>query len=593
MSFAGRILSLRPVKWFQDRYLVKAIRQNLGVFITVVLVASTAVMMLLLSVFVSSHIRDGLFQSRLDQIISDASVRRAAVQTVLDQSNVTDGGELQDVAYQLMQDQREGAAGAGAVGVMLLRSPQEASSVRINEVVDTSLQGVLTPQMRAEVAADSTAQWQSVKLNVGGKEVPGIVVGQSVLLPMAGAHEFYIVYSLAPEQGTIDMIIQVLAVGTLIILILLTVTIIGVSYQLITPVRRAAVAASRFGEGDLSARLEVEGDNELSILASNFNKMAHSLQEQIANYETLADLQRRFVSDVSHELRTPLTTIRMAAEVLHDSKEDMGPVESRSAVILYEQVERFERMLADLLEISRIDANTALSTREDIDISQIAARVISDSEALAQANGVETIFETAGPAIAAIDSIRIERIIRNLYTNALEHAEARPVKVSVACSKTAVAVRVRDWGVGMTDQVAAHVFDRFYRADPARARTTGGTGLGLAIAAEDAHIHNGLLTVIGCPQAGSAFMLVVPVKADVPISELPLQISDPELDRARAEWSRTHPEDITLGSVAADNGEQTVELLSVDGTPSMYEADPENVSEGDYPEEQEERREDS
>lgn len=585
MSFANRIAVSRPVKWFQNLYLVKAVRQNLGVFITVVLVASTAVMMLLLSVFVSSHIRDGLFQSRLDQIISDASVRRAAVQTVLDQSSVTDGGELQDVAYQLMQDQRESAAGAGAVGVMLLRSPQEASSVRINEVADTSLQGVLTTQMRQAVAADSTPQWQSVKLNVAGKEVPGIVVGQSLSLPMAGAHEFYIVYSLAPEQGTIDMIVQVLAVGTLIILILLTVTIIGVSYQLITPVRRAAAAASRFGEGDLGARLEVEGDNELSILASNFNKMAQSLQEQIANYETLADLQRRFVSDVSHELRTPLTTIRMAAEVLHDSKGDMGPVESRSAVILYEQVERFERMLSDLLEISRIDANTALSTREDMDISQIAARVISDSEALAQANGVETIFETTGPAVAAIDSIRIERIIRNLYTNALEHAEAKPVKVSVACSESAVAVRVRDWGVGMTDQVASHVFDRFYRADPARARTTGGTGLGLAIAAEDAHIHNGLLTVIGCPQAGSAFMLVVPVKTDVPIAELPLQISDPELDQARAQWSRTHPEDITLGSVSAD-GEESLELLSVEASPSMFEADPEDVSEGEYDEEQ-------
>ncbi|MDO4666041.1 MAG: MtrAB system histidine kinase MtrB [Actinomycetaceae bacterium] len=530
--FTKRLVAWAPIRVFQ---------RNLAVSITVILVAIAALMMVLLSLFVTSHVRDGLFQSRLEQILADASRRSASVQSTFDETTATEPSALQNVAYQLMQRERQNASGAGVVGVLLLGSSSNPEGPAINDVVDTAVQSVVTPAMRKEVTKGGRQQWQSVSVQIGNTHEPGVVVGQMVNLPVVGAHEFYLVYSLAPEQGTIDMIVQVLGVGTLVILMLLTVTIAGVSYQLVTPVQRAAAAAAELGEGSLSTRIPVQGKNELASLAVSFNKMADSLQKQIADYETLADLQRRFVSDVSHELRTPLTTIRMSAEVIYDARAELDALSARSAVILHEQVDRFDRMLSDLLEISRIDANTAISTREQVDIVQIAKRVIESNQTLAENNHVEVTLEAPGPVIAEADEIRVERIIRNIYVNALEHAEGGPVKVQIARSKTAVAVRVRDWGIGMRDEVAARVFDRFYRADPARARTSGGTGLGLAIAAEDAHIHQGLLTVIGCPGEGSAFMLALPIKFNEPIEDLPLQVSDAGLEEARARYAGTNP----------------------------------------------------
>jgi two-component system sensor histidine kinase MtrB len=136
--------------------------------------------------------------------------------------------------------------------------------------------------------------------------------------------------------------------------------------------------------------------------------------------------------------------------------------------------------------------------------------------------------DARGECDAEVDARRVQRILGNLVVNALEHSEGRPVEIAVAANDSAVAVTVRDHGVGLRPGEASLVFNRFWRADPARARTTGGTGLGLAISLEDAHLHDGWLQAWGEAGQGSCFRLTLPRRAGRPIVESPLPLRPPD-----------------------------------------------------------------
>ena len=249
----------------------------------------------------------------------------------------------------------------------------------------------------------------------------------------------------------------------------------------------------------------------MATLARTFNEMAESLQRQITRMEELSRLQRRFVSDVSHELRTPLTTVRMASDVLYDSRADFPPEVARSAELLSGQLDRFETLLADLLEISRIDAGAARLEFEDISLTDVVRDEVDAMAHPASNVGVELrVWVAEGEHVASVDRPRVGRIVRNLISNAIEHAQGRPVDIGVASNGRAVAVVVRDYGIGLTPQQVERVFDRFWRADVARARTMGGTGLGLSIAREDARLHGGKLEAWGRPDKGASFRLLLP-----------------------------------------------------------------------------------
>lgn len=192
----------------------------------------------------------------------------------------------------------------------------------------------------------------------------------------------------------------------------------------------------------------------------------------------------------------------MAAEVLYDARDDFDPINKRSSELLFHQVERFELLLADLLEISRFDAGVADLDAESLDIFSVIHSVIDGATPVAQANSTELSVVTRlrnHKCVVEMDSRRIDRILRNLVLNAVEHSEGNPVKIFVSADETAVAVAVRDYGIGMSPSALGHVFDRFWRADSARARTTGGSGLGLSIAMEDARLHDGWLEAWGFP----------------------------------------------------------------------------------------------
>nr|MDA8322779.1 HAMP domain-containing sensor histidine kinase [Actinomycetota bacterium] len=195
------------------------------------------------------------------------------------------------------------------------------------------------------------------------------------------------------------------------------------------------------------------------------------------------------------------------------------------AELLQSQLGRFESLLADLLEISRYDANAATLDADPVDVCDLVRNSADVAQQLAERRGSRIEFRLpAEPCVAEVDRRRVERILRNLLVNAVEHGEGRDVVVTAAADRDAVAVAVRDYGVGLAPGEETLVFDRFWRADPARARTTGGTGLGLSIALEDARLHGGWLEAWGEPGHGSVFRLTLPraVGAELAGSPLPL-----------------------------------------------------------------------
>ena len=522
-----RKLLSRTGGWLESIAPVRAARSSLSVRIAVAMTGAAAVLLVVFALVTSLQLRDSVFASRRDAVLEDASVRFSSAQSVFDQSTASTPDQVQEAARQMVENIRGSAAGAGAVSVMLLRAPQTTDTFRINEIVDSGMLDVVDAPLREDVQAGTQAYWQSVSVPDadGQGSDPGIVVGMLVNLPRAGAHEMYIVYSLQSEQTLIDMVMRVLGVGAIPIIVALPLGTFWVLFHLLRPVRRTAAAATRLADGDLGARVEVEGTDEMARLGGAFNDMASSLQEQIQEYDELSRLQQRFVSDVSHELRTPLTTIRMAEEMIWQDRDQFEPATKRSAELLHDQVGRFESMLADLLEISRYDAQSALLDPDTVDLRTVVAKVVEANSELATRLGVE-IRVDAPPerAAAEVDVRRIERVLRNLLVNAIEHAEGRPVVVSIGASGTDVAVRVRDHGVGMSPHTVAHVFDRFFRADPARTRTTGGTGLGLSIAAEDVALHHGVLEAWGVLGEGSSFLVILPRAVGNEVASRPLDL---------------------------------------------------------------------
>ena len=279
--------------------------------------------------------------------------------------------------------------------------------------------------------------------------------------------------------------------------------------------------------------MEVRGSDELAALATSFNEMAASLQDKMQQLEDLTLAQRQFVSDVSHELRTPLTTIKIAADVLFASRADLDAASARSAELLLSQLERFESLLADLLEISRHDANVATLDPEPVDVCDLVRNAADVAQQLAERRGAKIEFRLpAEPCVAEVDPRRVERIMRNLLVNAVEHGDGKDTLVTVAGDSDAVAVAVRDHGVGLRPGEEHLVFDRFWRADPARARSTGGTGLGLSIALEDARLHGGWLEAWGECGRGSVFRLTLPRSAGGHLEGSPLPLIPDEAELA-------------------------------------------------------------
>ncbi|PYC66495.1 two-component sensor histidine kinase [Streptomyces tateyamensis] len=436
---------------------------------------------------------------------------------------------------------------SGGQGVYLVigtvpATDQSAVATSIQPQTARASEGValtsISPELRRDVAADpNSIHQQTTTINrtaANGEEIsePGLVIGKQLTGPDGKtSYQLYFAFSFVQEDQTLALVTTTVATAGVFIVVLLACIAWLVVRQVVTPVRMAAGIAERLADGHLEERMKVTGTDDIARLGESFNRMAGALQAQIHQLEELSRVQRRFVSDVSHELRTPLTTVRMAADLIYDSREDLDPMAARSAELLQGQLDRFESLLADLLEISRFDAGAAVLDAEPVDLREIVHRVVEAADPLARLKGSAVVLRGAeNPVVAEVDSRRIERILRNLVVNALEHGEGRDVVIRLGSAEGAVAVGVRDYGIGLKPGEASRVFHRFWRADPSRVRTTGGTGLGLSIAVEDAHLHGGWLQAWGEPGGGSHFRLTLPRTRGGEIGRAPFRL-EPEDSR--------------------------------------------------------------
>jgi two-component system sensor histidine kinase MtrB len=215
----------------------------------------------------------------------------------------------------------------------------------------------------------------------------------------------------------------------------------------------------------------------------------------------------------------------MASDLLYEARDDFDAPTARSAELLQNELNRFEGLLTDLLEISRFDAGAAVLELGDVDVGAVARHVVDTHSVLAAARG-STIWLTVpeAPAVVQADVRRVQRIVRNLVANAVQYGEGNDVEVTVTADDAMVTLVVRDHGVGLKPGEDTLVFNRFWRADPARARTRGGTGLGLSIAVEDTALHGGVLDAVGRPGSGSLFRLVLPRTVGSRILPMPLDL---------------------------------------------------------------------
>jgi two-component system sensor histidine kinase MtrB len=259
----------------------------------------------------------------------------------------------------------------------------------------------------------------------------------------------------------------------------------------------------------------------------------------------------------------------MAADVIHEERGSFDPITARSAELLLGQLDRFESLLTDLLEISRFDAGAAALEAEPVDLREIVRQVNEGAAPLAEYKGSRLVVRgDAQPVMAEVDARRIERVLRNLVVNAIEHGEGRDVVIRLGAADGGVAVAVRDYGVGLKPGEATRVFNRFWRADPARARTTGGTGLGLSIALEDTRLHGGWLQAWGEPGGGSQFRLTLPRTVGEPLrgSPVPLEPEDSRAHRAAARM----PEPPGPSGPSGPSGQGRADLLR--GVPGQARA---------------------
>ncbi|MGN6330757.1 MAG: MtrAB system histidine kinase MtrB [Motilibacteraceae bacterium] len=507
-------------------------RRSLRLRVVTTTIVLTLVVLAVIGSFLVRRISSGLLDAKVSAALVEASTGVRDAQESFDATDGTDPQTTTEVATQVVQRLAARSGPAGLNEVLLLRSPSDSFSPVSSDLSSCQEEHPcqVPADLRAAVQAGTQQAWRYASMpGPDGASVPALAVGARVAVPGAGLYELYYLFPLDKEQDTLALVQRTLAAACLGLALLVGLVAFVVTRQVVTPVRMAARISERLAAGGLEERMHVRGEDDLARLAASFNKMAASLQGQIRQLEDLSRVQQRFVSDVSHELRTPLTTVRMAADVIHEARADLDPVTARSAELLQAQLDRFESLLADLLEISRFDAGAAQLEPERVDLRDVVRRVVEATDALAHARGTAvTLHAPPVPCSAEVDPRRIDRIVRNLLVNALEHGEGRPVEVLLGCDEHAVAVGVRDHGVGLKPGEASLVFNRFWRADPARARTVGGTGLGLSIALEDARLHHGWLQAWGEPGDGCQFRLTVPRVAGDRLdgSPLPLEPAD-------------------------------------------------------------------
>ena len=502
--------------------------RSLWLRVTLTVLVLSLIVVGVLGLSLLSRVTSGLLEAKERISVGEATAGLGEARRILDASDTGPSTPAPARIVDSVVSALAARAGSPATFDVLLLSSQpiaDAPERGTNLVAESSV----PPSLRTAVFDSGRQSWTYTDIRfLDGRSTPGLIVGAPLVVPTVGPYELYYLFPLTQEQDTLDLVRSAVIVTGL----LLTLLLVGVAWlvtrQVVIPVRAASRTAVRLADGNLAERMPVKGTDDLARLATSFNAMAESLASQIRQLEGLSRVQQRFVSDVSHELRTPLTTIRMAADVVYEDRDLLDAPTERAVELLQNQLDRFEALLADLLEISRFDAGAAVLDDERVDLIGLVERAIAAAAPLADRAGLDVRLVTnERECLAACDQRRVDRIVRNLLENAIEHGDFHGVDVQVAHNDEAAAITVRDFGVGLRPGESSLVFNRFWRADPARARTTGGTGLGLAISLEDARLHGGWLEAWGEPGKGACFRLTLPRQRLGSFAESPLPLQPP------------------------------------------------------------------
>lgn len=501
MNLVRRLVRLALSSW----------RTSLRLRMMLVSLLFSAIAVGLIGGVLSYTIQRNLFESRRAEVVAEAAAVTGNVQSVFNGAVDVDGNIDVERANSAAQTTiRSTTNSPGLAGFAILREYDQATE---NVMASTSSIGfpieVVSNELRAAVNADRTSvHFQSIALPDGD---PGIAASANVDVPTAGRYDLVLVYDLSDVQGNLRFVQSALLLGGIFFVLVTGWIVWSVTTRAIRPIVTTAQTAERFAAGNLEERIAVEGEDITATLATSFNRMAEAIEGQITRLATLSTLQQQFVSDVSHELRTPLTSIKLAGNMIFARRGEFDPDTARAAEILHQQLEKFEVTLAELLELSRFDAGAAELETEPTVPATIVASSIDAVSALAKDRGTEIrLHAPGGHSEVDLDPRRVRRILQNFLANAIDHGEGKPIDVWVDSSSNAVGIAVRDHGVGMSADQSQRVFDRFWRADPARERRTGGTGLGLAIALEDARLHGGSIDVWAEPGEGACFRLTIP-----------------------------------------------------------------------------------
>ena len=496
--------------------LSKRIRTSLALRVLLSTIVLSSAVIWLSGSILNSRVSAGVKQVNLDSAINEArsTIVGARYRLILAKSGSSK--EIDTLINEIVSSATTVGARASGRELVLLRgklvNPVEKDFTTTSNLVDPAS---LPQEFREKVRRTSELNWSYITIKYAGSlTVPAIAVGDMVSIPRSGRYEMYLLFPLTNQNKTLSLISRSIILVDIALVILIALITWLVARQVVRPVREAARIAEQFTSGDLNQRMQVTRHDEIATLGNSFNEMAASMQQQIMRLENLSRVQQRFVSDVSHELRTPLTTLRMASEVIYSSRNTFDPQIARSAELLMGNIDRFERLLEDLLEVSRFDAEVAVLDPTDFNLISLINRCIEDLDLVLKEKGTRIVFTPYSEELTInADVRRVERILRNLLNNAVDHADSKPIQIQLEYNDNDVAIGVRDYGVGIDENSLLRVFDRFWRADPSRSRIRGGTGLGLSIALEDARLHNGELEVWGRPGQGAHFVVTLPRRA--------------------------------------------------------------------------------
>ena len=495
-------------------------RSSLVYRVTGTIVVLSMILIGLLGSALYSRVSAGIFDEKLKLSILDAQSTARNTQIQLSYSKYRDKAALTFVFSDILAlPPKTYESAAKEIAVFSFKNINKM--FRFNGASNNLDPKSISKKFREETQKSKETQWERTTLRyLDGKGESAIVVGHDLVISGVGKYEFYVIFSLAQQERTMALILNYLWLTGIALTLLIGLTTFFVMRRLIAPIQDAARVAEELTKGNLDLRMDIHGEDEIASLGYSFNEMAVSLQQQISRLENLSKLQQRFVSDVSHELRTPLTTIRMASQVIYASRENFEPTVTRSAELLISQIERFESLLTDLLEVSRFDAQAAILEVEAIDIVVLVKETIDYVHP--SQDRIINLKAPNSPVLVDVDPRRIKRIIRNLISNAIDHREGKDIDVQISETENEVSIGVRDYGHGFNYSDKKLLFERFWRADSSRARTTGGTGLGLSIALEDAKLHQGEIDVWGERGKGAHFVLTIPKFAGGSIESKPI-----------------------------------------------------------------------